>query len=425
MKEIRAVFHEAARNGDLALVESLLESGQIQNADVVMNSAKFCALHFACASGHLDVVKSLIEKYGASTESTNSHGRGSPIINACANGHLHVVKYLVEEHNVSMSNHTCSPILLAAGNQHGEILRYLAGRPDITLNYRVEYDSPTALHSACYHDFPTVKMLLDLGACVHHGCGESTPLHAAADTTQPDSGEVAGYLLSHGADPLVRNIYGMTPLHQAKSQHVAKQLVQYNGGSMACQLLTIRDNENRTPAESCANEEVAAYLNTFTSQPLVVLPTNDDANDDAVHKDHSQADLARSSNFNLQVPFNPSLDEFQRLQAEKVCLMLTKIDGLQEVAISVVLQYLSTLDVLGPAGVEEKEGLSWWEVARRSSSTGDDDDPYMFEDEDDVLYDPMDYDIEAVGEEIDDVAIPDLVCPHCGMRENFALTAQN
>ena len=80
----------AADCGDDALVRKILASGEDVNQ--VFNHPKFngraTALHYACRSGHLNVVRTLVEDFGAALDVVEVES-WTPLYYAAYNGYLH------------------------------------------------------------------------------------------------------------------------------------------------------------------------------------------------------------------------------------------------------------------------------------------------------------------------------------------------
>lgn len=87
-----AELHEAARNGDLAAVRTLLDAGVPVDAKSEYGAT---ALSFAADKGHLEIVKLLLSR-GAAIDVTDTFYQSTPITWAVYNGRADVVKALVE-----------------------------------------------------------------------------------------------------------------------------------------------------------------------------------------------------------------------------------------------------------------------------------------------------------------------------------------
>jgi ankyrin repeat protein len=85
-----------------------------------------------------------------------------------------------------------------------------------------DVDGDTALHIACRRgDLWAVKMLVEGGVDVNStGDMEITPLHAihrAKNVSQHDREAIESYLIEQGADPNLRDGFGLTGLEDRKS----------------------------------------------------------------------------------------------------------------------------------------------------------------------------------------------------------------
>ena len=126
----------------------------------------------------------------------------------------------------------------------------------------------TPLHSAVfYNSLRSAEVLLRSGAdpdAPNVLDGHLTPLHLAAIYSNLGI-DVVEVLLTHGANPEVRDERGGTPLHMAASSNdvaVAKALLQYGANPYAL------DSSDRTPLENArarGNMEVAQLLQEHVS----------------------------------------------------------------------------------------------------------------------------------------------------------------
>ncbi|XP_046403614.1 protein fem-1 homolog B isoform X2 [Ischnura elegans] len=190
----------ASRRGHYEVVQTLLtffnpdveKEGTVKFDGFVVEGA--CALWCAAGSGHLSVVKALVEaganvNHPTTTEST-------PLRAACFDGRLEIVQYLVEKsadiHLANRYNNTC--LMISAYKGHLKVVKYL-------LSVGVDPDErahcgATALHFAaeCGEDHVVRALVEDGGAQLgaKNGIG-MTPLMVAAERTRAS---VVEYLLT-------------------------------------------------------------------------------------------------------------------------------------------------------------------------------------------------------------------------------------
>ena len=185
------------------------------------------ALHMACLRGNLPAVEELVG-YHADLDPTDLQG-DTPLHEACRHGHLDIIK-----------------ILLGRG---ADILA-------------VNKDSETVLHVACKEGHSdVVKELLKPGrgdvksmiaARDHTG---NTPTHCAIESGVL---EIVQGLLSLNADPNVKNIDGIHPIHIAAARgyaDIAKVLLQYRN-----EVKDALDGELRTPLHHAAIHNQVAII---------------------------------------------------------------------------------------------------------------------------------------------------------------------
>jgi len=126
----------AARSGHIDVVKMLLEKG----ADIYANSrGEGTPLSLAARSGHRDMVEYLLQQ-GADRYS-HTRGEGTPLSLATRSGHLQLVKFFVEK-GIDIESKTKgegTPLSLAARSGHLEIVKYLlASGADIHSNTKGE-----------------------------------------------------------------------------------------------------------------------------------------------------------------------------------------------------------------------------------------------------------------------------------------------
>lgn len=156
-----AAIHEAAKSGDVAAIAAALDAG----ADVNDTAGTPSPLYHAVRRGHLEAAKFLIER-GADVNVDEKNGRVSPLMAAVTKGKLQLIE-----------------LLLASGAD-----------PNTKSDYQ------NAIHVAANQGcLACVKALDAAGADVNARTTDEhdrTALHLARLL---DYGEVADYLLAHGA----------------------------------------------------------------------------------------------------------------------------------------------------------------------------------------------------------------------------------
>ncbi|KYN23097.1 Ankyrin repeat domain-containing protein 29, partial [Trachymyrmex cornetzi] len=242
----------AAAGGHMDAVTELLHQGADPNAKRLTGTT---ALFFAAQGGYMDIADLLLE-HGAIVDSCSIDG-GTPLFVACQYGHLDVVEGLIER-GASPNAHMkdgATALFIAAQNGHLRILEVLLEHGAKTDAVRTDGATPLWIASQMGHDH-VVRRLLRAGAKVdatrHDGAtplfkaahkghtavigellkyrpslgilpnGESA-LHAAALTGHMT---VARQLVGAGADPLLVNQEGITPL-QLAVRHSQTQVANY------------------------------------------------------------------------------------------------------------------------------------------------------------------------------------------------------
>jgi hypothetical protein len=104
----------------------------------------------ACAGGHLEIVKRLVEQARVLLTAETKNG-SQPIHIACFEGHLELVKWLADEGGVSLTaqdNDGWQPIHCACDNGHLKVVKWLAEQDRVSLTAEAN-DGEQPIHCAC------------------------------------------------------------------------------------------------------------------------------------------------------------------------------------------------------------------------------------------------------------------------------------
>eukprot|EP00522_Entomoneis_paludosa_P018958 CAMPEP_0172445650 /NCGR_PEP_ID=MMETSP1065-20121228/5454_1 /TAXON_ID=265537 /ORGANISM="Amphiprora paludosa, Strain CCMP125" /LENGTH=230 /DNA_ID=CAMNT_0013196563 /DNA_START=107 /DNA_END=796 /DNA_ORIENTATION=+ len=126
-----ASIHEAAGRGDLARVQQLLQSGDV-DVNAQGGHRRHTPLHLASEHGHLEVVQHLCDQKGVNVNAQDNCGK-TPLHVASQCGNLEIVQCLVG-HGAEVNARTndnddgvtgVTPICFASYKGHLEVVRYL------------------------------------------------------------------------------------------------------------------------------------------------------------------------------------------------------------------------------------------------------------------------------------------------------------
>ncbi|KAL9952035.1 hypothetical protein ACROYT_G039235 [Oculina patagonica] len=184
----------AASAGNVRTLQELLNQGADANATTDYDGRT--ALHIACVEGNSEAVKFLLQ-HGASTQ-VRDRFNSSPLDDAIKFRHKEIVKTL-RKAGAELMKTTMETAVelcrLAAKNRVDDLLVWqLAG--------------------------------VDLNACDYD---KRTPLHVAVSRNNV---ETVAFLLEHGVNPYLRDVFGSTPLDNAKSydlENIIGMLEEYCG----------------------------------------------------------------------------------------------------------------------------------------------------------------------------------------------------
>ncbi|KAL2051987.1 hypothetical protein ABVK25_007679 [Lepraria finkii] len=200
----------AAENGQLAVVELLLERG----ADPLKGTiGDRLPLHFAAENGHLPVVRILLQQPTVDPNKKDFSGQ-TALFKAASRVHHPVVELLLQQKGINpdnMSNDGFTPFLQVIFSKHENVVQLLLDRPDVNPNQ----------HELSYHQTPLwmtstagdniLQMFLNReGVRIndHSRRGETTLYQAI----QRGRLSAAQMLLDPNADPNIPNDEFQTPL---------------------------------------------------------------------------------------------------------------------------------------------------------------------------------------------------------------------
>lgn len=200
------LIHELAANGELLLLEELLEDININ----AMNPSNETLLHIAAEHGHLSIVERLIHR-GARLDLQDNIGH-TALHRAASRGHTEIVRVLATAgapiHNVDLQGKT--PIHLAAENEHLNSVKALV---EVEAKQSESHTQDTFLHMAAIEDnWSLAELLLQSGAAVdavnnHKNTALFYAVHGNNEKT-------VSVLLKAGAKVDYQVIHEATKLHQ-------------------------------------------------------------------------------------------------------------------------------------------------------------------------------------------------------------------
>jgi ankyrin repeat protein len=204
------LWHDAAKSGDVEVLEQLLEQGVTVRAEFEGTTA----LYTAAREGHTDAVVLLLE-HGAAVNITDSRSGNPPINAAAGRGHTSVVRSLLQggaDANArNLRNFT--PLFLATRKGHADVVRLLI-EAGAKVNHRAESGGNILMAAIGSGNPEIVKYLLDQGTKVNDMgwfFGNDTAMTVAANTGNLD---IARLLIERGAN-VNRGTSWSAPIHSA------------------------------------------------------------------------------------------------------------------------------------------------------------------------------------------------------------------
>lgn len=210
----------AAYQGHTRIALRLLAAGASEGQ---RSEQGFSALGLAIESDHPDVARVLIEA-GVPLDQPASP-RGTALHAAAGHGDAATITQLLAHHAaINAVSEGLSPIGYAIVERHDAVVRQLL---DAGADVHVSVQGATLLHIAALTGSRTTELLLERGINVNAlNLQGGTALRAASEA---GALEVVDYLLAHGADPLLRDSFGLLATdYAAQSGHadVVRRLAQ-------------------------------------------------------------------------------------------------------------------------------------------------------------------------------------------------------
>lgn len=214
----------AAKRGDAAQVESLLERGAAVNARELngqLTLMRYTALMWASYKGHGNVVKVLIAR-GADISLRDSESRTS-LMMAASGGHLDIVRMLADAgadiH--ARSNYSDTALFMAASGGHRAVLAWLIEK-GAAVDAASDTGETPLMAAALRGHTQAVEILMKKGARVDaiDGTGSTALIMASMGVLHEGGGsaETVRLLLASGADVNHSNDDGTTALIGAASR---------------------------------------------------------------------------------------------------------------------------------------------------------------------------------------------------------------
>lgn len=214
-KAFSPTVREPAREGNMKLLKHLLE-GEHRSSD--SNIYLTLALLDAARSGHLDIVKLLVE-YGA--RKPPFYFECTPLDYAARRGHLEVVEYLLPFHSESDIHDAFQKALREGQSEVAKLLADKISNIDV---------SEALLNAARGGDIKNVKLFLEMG-------GNPNQPHALIEAVEGGNTEIVKLFLAHGVSADNRSAF----VAAVKCRHweIAKLLLKSGNFSVSSDCMTI------------------------------------------------------------------------------------------------------------------------------------------------------------------------------------------
>ncbi|XP_077752808.1 ankyrin repeat domain-containing protein 26-like isoform X5 [Canis aureus] len=292
------------------MVAFLLEEANINAVDYTNRSC----LHLACANGHEDMVKLLVDRKCQlnlrDVENTTAllkavqsqdeacvdillkHGANPDLKDIKGNTALHYAalgdnvtiaqKLLLKKVNMEIRNKDgLTPLLLAINEKKEKMVAFLVEKANINA---VDYAKRTALHLACaIGREDMVKLLVDRHCQLNLCDGEDRTALVKAIQCQEEA--CVTILLEHGADPKVKDNKGNTALHYAAHEgivSIAEKLLLQNANIEA------KNTDGLTPVLVALNENKEQMVKFLVGKGARLLSGDTVKSSDQLISEHEE-----------------------------------------------------------------------------------------------------------------------------------------
>uniref|UniRef100_G3TKI3 Espin like n=1 Tax=Loxodonta africana TaxID=9785 RepID=G3TKI3_LOXAF len=231
----------AAKQGDLATLEQLLEDGALGQGPTDTLGASL--VHHAARTGHLDCVKLLVQR-AQLPGNQRAHNGATPAHDAAATGHLAELCWLVREGGCGLQDQDASgvsPLHLAARFGHPVVVEWLLHEGHAATLETLEGALPLH-HAAVSGDLTCLKLLV----AAHSRKGLEAHLGKGADQVQGQLQELSHYHMHNScareghSHPRAFACAGPSDWHAAAHHNFCWEVTFTDIG------LTARDNEGAT-----------------------------------------------------------------------------------------------------------------------------------------------------------------------------------
>ncbi|XP_038514212.1 ankyrin repeat domain-containing protein 26-like isoform X2 [Canis lupus familiaris] len=292
------------------MVAFLVEKANINAVDYTKRSC----LHLACANGHEDMVKLLVDRKCQlnlrDVENTTAllkavqsqdeacvdillkHGANPDLKDIKGNTALHYAalgdnvtiaqKLLLKKVNMEIRNKDgLTPLLLAINEKKEKMVAFLVEKANINA---VDYAKRTALHLACaIGREDMVKLLVDRHCQLNLCDGEDRTALVKAIQCQEEA--CVTLLLEHGADPKVKDNKGNTALHYAAHEgivSIAEKLLLQNANIEA------KNTDGLTPVLVALNENKEQMVKFLVGKGARLLSGDTVKSSDQLISEHEE-----------------------------------------------------------------------------------------------------------------------------------------